>query len=196
MNIAAIVLAAGRSSRFEDGNKLLANFEGRPLIQHVMRNIADAPVDDIVLVTAPDGGKIIAAAGNGRWRPAVNRRAADGLSSSIQTGLANIDSEAAGALIVLADMPRMTTSLISGLCATFVASRGDGIAFPQTADGRQGNPVLWPRALFPELMSLSGDVGGKAVLARHSGLHCPVVVEGNAAFYDIDTKDDLGRFTT
>jgi molybdenum cofactor cytidylyltransferase len=192
MKIAALILAAGRSSRFEGGNKLLADFDGRPVIHHVVTAISAAPVDDIILVTAPGGGKIVAAAGPGRWRSAVNPNAGLGLSSSIQTGLASLDPATDGALIVLADMPRLTSSLIAQLCAAFDASNGTAIVFPQTPDGRQGNPVLWPRALFPELMAPSGDIGGKAVLAKYRELHCPVTIDGDAVLFDIDTKGDLG----
>lgn len=195
MKIAAIIVAAGRSTRFVDGNKLLAAFEGRPLIHHVVSAVCASPVGDIVLVTAGDGGKIAAAAGAGRWRHAVNPDAADGLSSSIKAGLASLDATTSGALIVLADMPRITSDILTCLCAAFIASDGTVIAFPQTEDGRQGNPVLWPRALFPELMALSGDVGGKAALARHPKLHCPVTVSGDATLYDVDTIDDLNPNT-
>lgn len=191
MKIAAIIVAAGRSTRFVEGNKLLAAFEGRPLIHHVVSAVCASPVEDIVLVTGGDGGKIAAAAGAGRWRHAVNLKAADGLSSSLKAGLASLDANTSGALIVLADMPRITSDIIALLSAAFIGSGGAAIVFPQTDDGRQGNPVLWPRALFPELMALSGDVGGKAVLVRHPKLHCPVTVSGDATLYDVDTIGDL-----
>ena len=191
MKIAAIVLAAGRSSRFDGGNKLLADFQGRPVIHHVMTAVAASPVDEIILVTAAFGGKIFASAGQGRWRTIVNPDAEDGISSSIQYGLSHLEGDIDGALIILADMPRVSTAMIERLCTTFLARQGHAIVFPQTADGQQGNPVLWPKPLFAELMALTGDVGGKAILARYTHLHCPVPVEDNAVLYDIDTKDDL-----
>jgi molybdenum cofactor cytidylyltransferase len=191
MKIAAIVLAAGRSSRFEGGDKLLADFEGRPLIHHVMSAVAASPIDDIILVTAAFGGKIFAAAGKGRWRTVVNPDAEDGLSSSIQYGLSHLECDIDGALILLADMPRVSTAMIERLCAAFITSKGTAIVFPQAADGRQGNPVLWPRGLFAELMTLTGDIGGRAILARYQALHRPVAVDTAAAFYDVDTVSDL-----
>jgi molybdenum cofactor cytidylyltransferase len=196
MKIAAIVLAAGRSSRFEGGNKLLAEFEGRPLIHHVMTAVAASPVDEIILVTAAFGGKIFAAACQfddceRRWRTVVNPDAEDGLSSSIQYGLSHLESGIDGALIMLADMPRVSTSMIERLCEAFITSKGAAIVFPQSADGQQGNPVLWPRALFAELMALTGDIGGRAILTRHQALHHAVAVDSGAAFYDVDTAADL-----
>jgi molybdenum cofactor cytidylyltransferase len=192
MKIAAIVLAAGRSSRFEGGNKLLAEFEGRPIIHHVMKAVAASPVDEIILVTAAFGGKIFAAAGQGHWRSVVNPDAEDGISSSIQYGLSHLECDVAGALILLADMPRVSPEMIERLCEAFITSKGTAIVFPQSAEGKQGNPVLWPRGLFPELMALTGDIGARAILARHQALHQAIAADTGDAFYDVDTVSDLG----
>jgi molybdenum cofactor cytidylyltransferase len=196
MKIAAIIAAAGRSSRFESGHKLLADLDGMPLIRHSITAIDGAPVAEIVLVIASDGQALADAAGPGRWRVIVNTHAASGLSSSIQAGLAAIDPSSAGAMIVLADMPGVTSGSIAQLCQTFRDGGGTKITFPQTADGRQGNPVLWPRALFGELMKLTGDTGGKAVLAAHPHFHAPVTMDDHAATCDIDTVSDLAKIKT
>jgi molybdenum cofactor cytidylyltransferase len=193
MKIAAVILAAGRSSRFEGGLKLLADFRRKPLIHHVVHVIDCPEIADIYLVTAQEGGKIIAAAGPGRWKSVVNLHAANGLSSSIKAGLSALDESIDGALIALADMPGITPDLIKRLCTAFAASNGTAIVFPQAPDGRQGNPVLWPRNFFPDLMALSGDVGGKPVLARHPERQCPVALETAEALSDIDTRDDLAH---
>lgn len=194
MNIAAVILAAGRASRFDGGNKLLTHIGGRPLIRRVVEAVEAAPVGDIVVVTAADGDAILAAAGGGRWRGVVNVAAAKGLSSSLQAGLRALPAEADGAMIVLADMPGMTAPLLARLCHAFVQCNGQTIVFPQNDAGEQGNPVLWPRALFPALLSLSGDAGGKSVLQAHRELWAPVRVENSASFNDIDTRQDLERW--
>jgi molybdenum cofactor cytidylyltransferase len=199
MKIAAIIVAAGRSSRFavehnRGTNKLLADLDGRPIIAHVAGTIAAAALNDAVLVTAPNGDEIARAAGDG-VRHIINDRPAEGLSSSIQAGLASLAPSIDGALVVLADMPRVTGAMIGALRAAFIGSGGSKIVFPQAADGRQGNPVLWPRSLFADLNQLSGDVGGKAILVRYPTLHCPVAIEDASALSDIDTPDDLARVT-
>ena len=99
-------------------------------------------------------------------------------------------------MIVLADMPGVTSGSIAQLCQTFRDGGDTQITFPQTADGHQGNPVLWPRALFGELMKLTGDTGGKAVLAAHPHLHAPVTMDDHAATFDIDTVSDLAKIKT
>ena len=203
--IAAIVLAAGRSSRFEGGHKLLADTGGAPLIAHVMAALSQSNAAGIVLVTAPDGLPIAAAAGSGRWHTMVNEAAHEGLSSSIRAGLRALGIESksepgqpayAGALIVLADMPGVSAHLINALIALFERHDHNAIAFPTEPGGRQGHPVLWPVALFPELMKLSGDRGAKELLQTHSGLVVTLPVGDAAPFHDIDTRQDLARYLT
>ena len=191
MKIAAIILAAGQSARFAGGNKLLAEIDGQPLIRHIVTAVAASPVDDIVLVIAPDGAAVAAAAVPGRWRAIKCQNATDGLSASLQTGLRSVDANTQGAMIVLADMPRVTTGLLTALCWEFIGSGCKNIVFPQSATGNQGNPVIWPRALFAELMTLVGDTGGKPILATYADLHQPVILDDISPFFDIDTLDDL-----
>jgi molybdenum cofactor cytidylyltransferase len=191
MKISAIVVAAGCSSRFTGGNKLLAEIDGKSIARRVLHAVSASSVDEIVFVTPKNGAALVVAAGVGRWRAFANHNAESGLSSSIAMGLANISSDSAGAVIVLGDMPLVTAALLNNLCLSFLTSGGRAIVFPQSVAGRQGNPVLWPRALFSALSALSGDRGGKEILAAHPDMHLPVIVEGEAAFADVDTAADL-----
>lgn len=196
MKIAAVIVAAGRSSRFGEDNKLLAEFRGAPLIRHAASAVAASQVAVAVLVVGPDRDAIAAAAGPGAWRLEVNANPDSGLSGSIQSGIAALDGTVDGALIVLGDMPFVSAKLINELCDVFAAKNGRQIVFPVTRDGRQTNPVLWPRVLFPSLMRLTGDVGAKAVLAANVDLQLPIVIEDTEAFFDIDTRADLAHAAT
>ncbi len=201
--IAAIVLAAGRSSRFAGGHKLLADARGAPLIATVMTALSQSEAADIILVTAPNGEPIVAAAGAGRWRICVNETADEGLASSIQAGLRALEDEPASAadepayvsvLIVLADMPCVTAELVNALIALSAAHDHNAIVFPAGPDGRQGHPVVWPRALFSKLMKLSGDQGAKALLQSHRERIVTLPIADAAPFLDIDTRQDLARY--
>ena len=201
--IAALVLAAGRSARFEGGHKLLADTGGGPLIAGVMTAVSQSDAASILLVTAPDGQPIVAAAGPGRWRGVVNAHAHEGLASSIRAGLRALEAEPAaapgesayaGVLIVLADMPGVAVKLVNSLIALSATHDHNAIVFPAGPNGQQGHPVLWPRALFPELMKLSGDQGAKALLQRHRDRVVTLPVADAAAFLDIDTAQDLAHF--
>lgn len=194
MTVAAIILAAGQSSRFEDGHKLLAQLDGIPVIRHVVRALDQSNVGDIILVTGTNSKDIIAAAGMGRWRSVENSKPSEGLSASLRVGIETIDSSADGLLVTLADMPGISTDLINALLMAFDESEKQSIVFPTAADGKRGHPVIWPRALFHELSALSGDTGGKTVLSSHSGLWKPVLYDNAGAFADIDTRADLTDF--
>jgi molybdenum cofactor cytidylyltransferase len=194
MTITAIVLAAGHSTRFGADNKLLADTGDGPLIRRVLSAVALSPVADIVLVTGLDPGRVAAAAGPGRWRVITNPEPEGGKSSSIRAGIAAVTAQTDGALIVLGDMPGISAGLISDLMAKFEASGRSAIVHPQAPDGRQGHPVLWPQGLFAGLSGLSGDKGGKALMAAHQALAVPHMVTGEGAFRDIDTLADLKTY--
>ena len=194
MTVAGIILAAGRSSRFEDGHKLLATVGDIPMVRHVCMALAASNLDEIVLVVSESDGPVAKAAGQGRWRIVENTQARDGLSTSLRAGLQSISANAGGVLVALADMPGITAALANTLIREFKAN-ADAIAFPAANDGRRGHPVIWPQALFPELMRVTGDSGGKSVLTAHKDLWRPVPCEDQGAFADIDTRDDLQAFT-
>ena len=191
MKNSAIILAAGQSTRFAAGHKLLALHAGQPLIRCVVSEVAATSCDEIILVTAPGAHAIVEAAGQGRWRSVIARDAEHGMAASIQAGIQALASDCDGALIVLADMPLVTSAMINALCNTFRAAGGKKIVFPQRADGRQGNPVLWPRAMFPSLMQLTGDSGGKDLIAAHRNTCTAVKVADDRAYIDFDTVEDL-----
>lgn len=191
MKITAIVLAAGRSSRFGTDDKLLALVDSKPLVRRVLEALDASSVSDIIVVTPPVPQGLVEGAGQGRWRFVANADAAAGLSTSLKAGLSEVDAEAAGAMIVLADMPFISAELIDGVCAAFSLCRGAAIVFPEAPDGRQGHPVLWPRQFFAALQALDGDQGGKSVLAANRDFWHALPVADDAIFCDIDTQDDL-----
>ena len=95
-----------------------------------------------------------------------------------------------GAVVCLGDMPLISAKLIDQLIETFAPDRGHLIAVP-VSDGRRGNPVLWSRRFFKELMTLDGDVGARHLIAKHAEAVAEVPVDGQSAFLDIDTPQAL-----
>src|SRR4029077_3805018 len=91
-----------------------------------------------------------------------------------------------GAVICLGDMPLIDAKLIDRLIEAFEPDRGHLIAVP-VSDGKRGNPVLWSRRFFRELMTLDGDIGARHLIAKHAEAVAEVLVEGDGAFLDIDT---------
>jgi molybdenum cofactor cytidylyltransferase len=89
-------------------------------------------------------------------------------------------------------MPLIDTKLIDRLIAAFAPDQGHLIAVPVN-EGRRGNPVLWSRRFFPELMTLDGDIGARHLIMKHAEAVAEVLVEGHGAFLDIDTPQALAE---
>jgi molybdenum cofactor cytidylyltransferase len=194
VNVGAVILAAGSSSRFEDGHKLLVEIDGAPIVRYVCAVLARSKVDDIVLVASDTNGAIAKAAGAGRWRVIENPDAHEGLSTSLRAGIQSLDQSSDGALVALADMPGISSELVDTLLSAFSRCRGKAIVFPVSPDGRRGHPIIWPKALLAALETATGDSGGKTVLADRRDLWHPVPYEDPGAFADIDTRADLEAF--
>jgi molybdenum cofactor cytidylyltransferase len=191
MKLAAVIVAAGQSSRFGPANKLMADMRGRPLISHAVEAVMRSALDDAVIVIAPDNEQLGAIATQHGLRSVVNAEADEGLSSSIKAGITALSPDIDGAMIVLGDMPSVSSALIGDLVKTFASHFGSRIVFPLLPSGRQGNPVVWPRRLFPELMTLTGDVGGKRLIEKYADLQAPLRDVSEASQCDVDTIGDL-----
>ena len=91
---------------------------------------------------------------------------------------------------MLADMPQVDAALIDRLIAAYDPEKGALIAVPVT-DGKRGNPVLWSRRFFPELMTVTGDVGARHLIAKYSEAVVDVPMTGQGALVDVDTPAAL-----
>ena len=191
--IAAIVLAAGSSSRMGDINKLLAPIDGKPLVRHVLEQIKQSQVDPIVVVTGHQAGPVRDALADCDVLFAQNDNFADGLSTSLRRGLEALPSTVTGTLICLGDMPHLGTDQIDALLAAFQHHKGHKICVP-IFQGRQGNPVLWPQSYFSAMQSLSGDVGAKSLIGQHHDQVIEINMADDGVVQDIDTPEDLKKF--
>jgi molybdenum cofactor cytidylyltransferase len=115
---------------------------------------------------------------------------ADGLGTSLRAGVAAVPAEADGVIVCLGDMPQVSAALIDRLIAAYDEEKGALVVAP-TRDGQRGNPVLWSRRFFPDLMAITGDVGARHVLASYGEAVVEVPVQEGGAFVDIDTPEAL-----
>jgi len=189
--VAAVVLAAGKSSRMAPYNKLLvADRSGRPMICRVVDNALSSRARPIIVVTGHRAEEIRAALGN---RPVSFVHAEDfalGLSASLKAGIAALPESAAAALVCLGDMPLVTGRMLDRLIDAWDPDEGRAIVVP-THQGRAGNPILWSRFCFREILDLDGDVGARALLRRHEELVTEVEIGDDAVLRDFDTVDSL-----
>ncbi len=189
--VAAIVLAAGKSTRMAPYNKLLvADRAGKPMVCRVVDNILSSRARPVLVVTGHRADEVRAALGN---RPVSFVAAADyaaGLAASLKAGIAALPQDVAAAIVCLGDMPLVTGRMIDRLIDNFDPDEGRLIVVP-THQGRIGNPVLWDRGFFAEILALEGDSGARALLKRHAEQVAEVAMEDDAVLRDFDTVDSL-----
>jgi molybdenum cofactor cytidylyltransferase len=188
--VAAIVLAAGRSTRMGGPNKLLAELEGRKLVRIVTEQALASKASEVIVVTGHQAELVEQALSGLDVRFVRNPDFAGGLASSVKAGIAAVSKETDGAVVCLGDMPMVSSLLLDNLIAAFAPDRGNLIVVP-VSEGRRGNPVLWSRRFFQELMTLDGDIGARHLIAKHAEAVAEVPVEGDGAFLDIDTPQAL-----
>jgi molybdenum cofactor cytidylyltransferase len=189
-NVTAVILAAGRSTRMGGPNKLLAELGGKPLVRIVTEQALASKASDVIVVTGHQAAEVEKALAGLKVKFVRNPDFVAGLASSVKTGIAAVPDNADGAVVCLGDMPLIDARLIDRLIDTFAPDRGNLIAVP-VSDNRRGNPVLWSRRFFDELMTLDGDIGARHLIAKHSEAVAEVPVEGHGAFLDIDTPEAL-----
>ena len=190
MVIAGIILAAGRSSRLGRPKQLLP-LAGRPLLSHTLAHAAASQLDDVILVLGHDAEAIAAAVGEHGQRTVINPDYAAGQSTSVRAGLAALASKTEAVLFLLGDQPAVTAEIIDTIVAAYRGTPAP-ILVPVYGSER-GNPVLFDRALFPELATVGGDEGARAIVRAHAADIRLVPVPGDQSPRDVDTEEDYQR---
>ena len=190
--IAAVILAAGRSTRMGGPNKLLAEIGGRPLVRIAAEQALASRARPVIVVTGHQRDKVEAALEGLDVQRVHNPNFAEGLSTSVKAGLAAVPDDVDGAIVCLGDMPQVSAPLIDKLIAAFDPERGALVVVP-TIDGKRGNPVVWARRFFPELMALDGDIGARHLIGRYPEAVSEVPLTDTAALVDVDTPEALVR---
>ena len=194
--VGAVILAAGQSSRFRvggglDPTKLVARIDGKPIVRRVVEAALAAKARPVVVVTGYARDPVEAAVVDLDIRLTFNPQFASGLASSLKAGLTATPSDAAGALVLLGDMPWIEPRLIDALIDAFLA-RKDALAAIPSREGRRGNPVLLGRGLFEAAMRLTGDEGARRLIgALIASELVEVEASDTGVTIDIDTPDDL-----
>ena len=192
--IAAIILAAGQSTRFRAAGgtgvtKLVATLAGRPLVRHVAEAALASRVGPIIVVTGHARDEVMAALSGLRVMEIGNPLYASGLASSLKAGIAAVPTTK-GALVLLGDMPFVGAALLDRMIDVFEA-RPEVEAVVPVHGKQRGNPVLVGRKLFPAIAALSGDEGARKIIA--AAKVAEIAVEEDAVTVDIDTPAGLVR---
>jgi molybdenum cofactor cytidylyltransferase len=182
------VLAAGGGSRF-GGGKLLAKLGGRPIIETVLDNLREAPVDEIIVIVGADAESLREVCERYGIRTVANQEWERGQSTSVLAGLRTCGGRAA--VVMLGDQPFVGAEAVARLVAAFAEGAKVAVA---TYGGKRRNPVLFSREIWPLLEAeLAGDEGARSVLRRHPELVVEVPCDGVGDPVDVDTREDLRR---
>jgi molybdenum cofactor cytidylyltransferase len=189
--VAAVVLAAGQSTRMAPFNKLLIEDRGgKAMVARVVDNVLSSGARPVVVVLGHLRDEVRAALGG---RPVNYVFASDhaaGLSASLKAGVASLGEDVAAAVVCLGDMPLVTGRVIDRLIAAYDPDEGRTIIVP-THDGRGGNPILWDRRYFPEMLALSGDSGARSLLKRYVEQVAEIAIDEDSVLRDFDTVESL-----
>jgi molybdenum cofactor cytidylyltransferase len=189
--IAALLLAAGKSSRMGT-NKMLEEIDGRPMVARTAQRLLASRARPIVAVLGNMADEVDTALGKLPVERVRNPDYAEGLSTSLRRGLAALPGGIDGAVVCLGDMPLIAGRDLDRLIAAFNPLEGRAIVVP-TRRGKRGNPILWSREFFPEMMALSGDMGARRLIEEHADRVAEIEMDSDSVLIDIDTPDALAE---
>lgn len=187
--IAVMILGAGKSTRMGGPNKLLAKLNGKSLVRHAGEAAIGVAPSQTLLVTGHLGEQVSAEVADLDIMPVFNPDFEDGMASSIRTGMKALDPDTDAVVILLGDMPMITSNDIKTMIEAY-RDNADGLIVAATADGKRGNPVLWDKRFFHDLATLRGDIGARHIIAENPGFVAEVEL-GPAARLDLDTPEAL-----
>jgi molybdenum cofactor cytidylyltransferase len=188
--IVGVVLAGGRGTRFEGGNKLLTTLDGQPIVSHAARTLDVEGIDHTIAVLGYDADRVRKAVSSDVDETVENPAYAEGQSRSVRVGAQAAAKHSADAVLFLpGDMPRVDPSTVTQLVAAFRES--DETVVVPTYDGERGNPVLFGEGHFGALATLTGDTGGRTLF--ESATVRRVAVDDPGVHLDIDTVADRER---
>ncbi|MFL2917036.1 MAG: NTP transferase domain-containing protein [Thalassobaculaceae bacterium] len=192
--IHAAILAGGQSKRMGTENKLLVPINGKPMVVLASETITASKANSVTVITGFEDQKIKEAIQNSNIHFAHNKNFQYGISSSVVTAVKSAPEDCSAILIGLGDMPNITVSHINQLIDAYNPLEGRAICVP-TWKGKRGNPVLWARRFFPEMLLLKGDFGAKELMGKYAELVVEVEMNDNGIVIDIDTPEALEAFT-
>ncbi|NKL38989.1 NTP transferase domain-containing protein [Rhizobium leguminosarum bv. viciae] len=190
--VAIVLLAAGMATRMgpNGGHKLLAEFDGMPLVRRSALTASNSHAESVTVVVGHRQDDIRKALCDLQLNVVANPDYASGLASSLVIGFVAAEANGVdGVLVMLADMPGVTSSDLNRLITVFQGGKGASIV-RAVSQGKPGNPVILPRSLSDAVLRLKGDIGARDLI-KASGLPVIEVEIGDAAQIDVDTPEAI-----
>lgn len=190
---AAIVLAAGKSSRAKNIHKLLSTLGGKTVIASTVDSLLGIKNLQVVVVTGHKSTEINACLADKNMSTIHNPNFEQGMGSSLAVGIAALNETTNHALVCLGDMPFVQQETIEKMLETAANLSGTAIFIP-TFHGKRGHPVLWPKRFFNDLKNLQSETGGKQILRDNPEKIIEVPVDDAGILIDLDTPEMLAQF--
>ncbi len=190
--ISAIVLAAGEAKRMGEA-KLLLEWKGKVILEHVLQNLQSSLVDEVILVLGHKADQILEKVLARKIKIVVNSDFKTGMSSSIRSGLMALDKKSKGFFIVLGDQPKISKEILNHLICGFKKMYPRKKIVLPVYQGSRGHPVLFSTEYRQEALQLKGDVGARQILADHPEDILEIEMETDVVVDDLDTPEDYRR---
>ena len=195
MKISATILAAGRSSRMGEKNKLLLPVNGLPMIHLVCETVISAELSPVIVVTGFDHENVDRVIPKRIDKIVFNSNWESGMASSIYIAMSSLNDDVVGNMIVLGDMPKIKKETLDKLIEGFISHGGDRIVYP-IYNNKQANPVIFPKRFFSTILSSVGDRGCKKVLKQYPDDAVAIPIHSDEVVLDCDTQDDYFLITS
>ena len=189
MKISATILAAGESVRMGSENKLLLDYGGIPMIRHICKTIISSNFNSVKVITGFEKEKIESVLSDLNLSMINNNKWHNGISSSIAIGISSLLDGPDGNMIVLGDMPLISVKVVNKLSNAFKLENAKKIVYPLYA-GQQGNPVIFPKKYFPDIISNKSGLGCKKIIERYKFNALGVDIKSNEVIVDCDEEED------
>jgi molybdenum cofactor cytidylyltransferase len=187
--VAGVLLAAGTSSRM-GSNKMLFELNGESVLRGAVRRALAGGLAPLLVVLGHQEDKARRELAGLACQVVVNPEYENGITASLQKGISAVPAEVEAAVVMLADMPFVTPEMIAGLIARYRTTRAPLVI--SDYEGVTAPPMLYDRALFPEIRTMTGGSCGKQVVKRHRH-EAEVLAWPAAALADVDVPDDYAR---
>ena len=188
--ISMVILAAGKSTRMQGSNKLLANIEGVAMIRGVAKAALSSKVDEVIVVVGWEEEKIRTALAGLDCRITVNQDYEQGQSTSVRAGLTKINPSTRAVLILPGDVAKIDSNSINMVIDKY--DHGGGLIVIAGHKGRSGHPILLDKQFFPEIQRVNEETFGlKAIVKKHPHEICLIETGSPNVLKDVDTAKDL-----
>ena len=192
--ISAILLAAGRSRRLQGENKLIKKFKGKSLINHILKSLIKSKVNKIIVVLGHENRKIKKVTLKSKKITfVVNSQYFKGISASIKCGLKKISKRGTGFLIVHADMPLVSKTILNTLCLALKNKNKE--IFVPVYKKKVGNPLAFKYSMIKFLKKIKGDRGAKKLIRSNKSKVQLVKIKSKSILVDFDQLKDFPSTT-